>query len=143
MPSNYETFWTHERYAVVGHSARKPFPRLTYKALRGKGKAVYPVDPSANEIEGDSSHADFASLPGPVDAVVLELPKEETAEWVVRAADAGIKEVWIHLNRDTPEALALAKERGMNVRHGTCAVMYLQGGFHTIHKWINKLAGKY
>lgn len=60
-------------------------------------------------------------------------------------AAAGINNVWIHMNCDTPEAIAVAWEKGMNLFYGTCAVMYLQEGFsyHPIHGWINKLVGKY
>ena len=67
------------------------------------------------EIDGDATHPDLESLPEKVDAVVLEVPKGETADWVRKAADAGISDVWIHMNRDTPEALAVAEERGLNV----------------------------
>lgn len=79
------------------------------------------------------------------EAVVLEVPKEETRDWVARIAERGIKDVWIHMNRETPEALELAKKSGMNARSGTCAVMYVTPGFtyHTIHKWAMQLAGKY
>lgn len=143
MQSNYESFWKHESYAVVGHSAKRPFPKLTYGGLKAHGKTTYAVDPSVSEIEGDVTYADLKALPDAVQAVVLEVPREETAGWVQQVADAGIKELWIHMQRETPEALALARGQGINVRHGTCAVMYLQGGFHSIHKWINKLLGKY
>ena len=66
-------------------------------------------------------------------------------EYIRASADAGIQDVWIHMARETPEALALAKEKGLNTRSGTCAVMYLDPGpsYHSIHKWIMKLAGKY
>ena len=49
------------------------------------------------------------------------------------------------MGRDTPEALALASERGLNVLKGTCAVMYVKQGFsyHSLHKWINQLTGRY
>ena len=145
MPSDYERFWESQSFAVVGHTAKKGFPTLTYGALRGQGRAVFPVDPSVEEVEGDRAYPDLASLPAEVDAVVLEVPREETAEWVSRAADAGIGKVWIHMNRDTPEALALARERGLDVVSGTCAVMYLTRGFsvHTVHKWVNRLARRY
>ena len=64
---------------------------------------------------------------------------------MAKATDAGIKDVWIHLGRETPEALALAQDKGINARSGTCAVMYVTPGitYHSIHKWIMKLAGKY
>ena len=142
---DYESFWENRSYAVVGHAARKNFPRLTYRGLKKLGKVVYPVDPSSAEIEGDRAYGNLESLPQKVDAVVLEVPKEETRDWVEKAAQAGITEAWIHMNRETPEALELAKQKGMHVRSGTCAVMYLKPGptYHSIHKWINKVAGKY
>ena len=146
MPSFYETFWTNERYAVVGNSADKPFPRLTYGFLKKRGVTVYPVDPSATDIEGDKSYPDLGSLPEKVQAVVIEVPAEQTAAWVRQAADAGIEHVWIHQGADTPEALAIGEERGLQVRHGTCAVMYVTEGFaqgHGIHRFIWKKLGKY
>jgi predicted CoA-binding protein len=145
MPSAYEEFWNRSSFAVVGHSAKKSFPRLTYAALKKTGRTVFAVDPSVGEIEGDKTYPDLKALPQPVEAVVLEPPKEETADWVKRAADAGIKNVWIHMNRDTPEAVAVAEREGLNLMTGTCAVMYVTPGltYHSVHKWINKLVSKY
>ncbi len=145
MPSSYETFWKMDSYAVVGDAAKKNFPLLTYRGLKKLGKVAFPVDPSSEEIDGDRAYPDLRSVPETVDAVVLETPAEDTREWVAQAADAGVTDVWIHMGRETPEALALAKERRMNVRSGTCAVMYLTPGFtyHSVHKWIMKLVSKY
>ena len=145
MTSNYETFWEHQSFAVIGHESKQNFPVLTYRGLKKQGKTVYPVDPSVKQIEGDRAFADLACLPEKVEAVVLEVPQEETAAWVGRAAAAGVRDVWIHMGRDTPEALVVADENGLNVRSGTCAVMYVTGGFtyHSIHKGIMKLMGKY
>ena len=145
MASNQETFFDLHSFAVVGNTAKKNFPVLTYRGLKNAGKVVYAVDPSTEEIEGDKAFADLEHLPERVDAVVLEVPKEDTEAWIAKVADAGVKDVWIHMARETPEALALARERGLNARSGTCAVMYVTPGFtyHSIHKWIMKLAGKY
>jgi len=145
MASRFETFWDHRSFAVVGHAAKKNFPYLTYRGLKQQGRVVFPVDPSTKEIDGDRAHADLTLLPEKVDAVVLEVPKEDTKDWIGQVADAGIKHVWIHMQRETPEALALAKERGLDVLSGTCAVMYVTPGFtyHSIHKWIMRLVGRY
>jgi predicted CoA-binding protein len=145
VASHFEIFWDKKSFAVVGHAAKKNFPYLTYRGLKRLAKVVFPVDPSREEIDGDRGYTDLALLPEKVEAVVLEVPREDTEDWIGKIADAGIKDVWIHMQRDTPEALALAKERGLDVRSGTCAVMYLTPGFtyHSIHKWIMKLAGKY
>jgi predicted CoA-binding protein len=128
MASNHETFWENDCFAVVGDKAKQNFPVLTYRGLKKLGKAVFPVDPSLEEVEGDHAYATLEGLPSKVDAVVLEVP-----------------DVWIHMGRETPEALALARDKGMNARTGTCAVMYVkpEASYHSIHKWIMKLVGKY
>ena len=80
-----------------------------------------------------------------MEAAVIEVPPEETRDWVARAADAGIRHVWIHMGRETPEAIALAEERGLEILTGGCAVMYVKQAFsyHTIHRWLTQLAGRY
>jgi predicted CoA-binding protein len=145
VASNYETFWDHNSFAVVGNAGKKNFPVLTYRGLKNLGKRVYAVDPSAEQVEGDKAYPSLEALPAKVDAVVLEVPREDTRDWIARTAEAGIRDVWIHMQRETPEALALAEEKGLNTRSGTCAVMYLTPGFtyHSIHRWIMKLTGKY
>lgn len=145
MASSREQFWEKERYAVIGDSRGKTFPRLTYRGLKASGKTVYAVNPGAPSVEGDPSYRDLESLPGPVDAAVLEVTPGETVAWVGCVADAGIRDLWIHMGTETPEALALASERGVRVETGTCAVMYVTPGFtgHSIHAWIMKLLGKY
>ena len=145
MPTEHEDFWTSSSFAFVGHSAAKGFPTLSYGELKKQGRKVFAVDPSVDEIAGDETYPDLASLPEKVDAVVLEVPKQETRDWVAKAADAGVRNVWIHMNRETPEALALAEERGIEVHTGTCAVMYVKQGlsYHSLHKWINQLLWKY
>jgi predicted CoA-binding protein len=113
--------------------------------LKKLGKTVYAVDPSTDSIDGDKAYANLAALPNPVDGLIVEVPKAETKDWVTAAADAGIEDVWVHMAHDTPEAVALAKDKGINLRTGTCAVMYLNPGlsYHSIHKLIMKAAGKY
>lgn len=145
MPSNHETFFNLDRFAVVGHSAAKPFPVLSYRGLKRIGKKVHAIDPSSREIDGDAAYPDLAALPEPVEALVIETPKPEVTDWVARAGEAGIKDVWIHMALDTPEAVALAQQQGINLRTGTCAVMYLKPGlsYHSIHQAIMKALGKY
>jgi len=145
MPSEHESFWQFDRYAVVGHSAKRPFPRLTYAALKKNGKTVYAVDPSASQIDQDPAYTDLDSLPGAVDAIVLELPKDETPAWIDKAADVGVKHVWLHMGTDSPEALSVAGKRDVQLLKGTCAVMYLEHGFspHKLHGWVMKLLKKY
>ncbi len=145
MSSQYESFWNARSFAVIGHSVKARFPVITYRGLKKLGRDVYPVDPSAGTIEGDRAYRDLESLPNPVEAAVIEVPKEETRDWVERAARVGIKEVWIHTGRETPETLALAREHGLHLRTGTCAAMYVTPGlnYHAVHGLIQRLRRKY
>lgn len=146
MPSHREAFFELPSFAVVAHTKLRPFPRLSYGNLKRRGKQVYPVDLAGSPtIEGDRAYAALAELPAPVAGAIVEVPKEAVLEAVQQVADAGIKQLWIHMGCDTPAALQLCAERGIDVRHGSCAVMYTQLGFslHSIHKGIAKLFGKY
>ena len=122
-----------------------PFPKLTYQGLKRCGKKVYAVDPSTSTVDGDQAYPDLGALPEKVQAVVLELPEQETAQWVEQAIAAGIRELWIHQGTDTPEALEIAAKQGITPRTGTCAVMYLtpRWSAHPPHRLIMKLLGKY
>jgi uncharacterized protein len=145
MQTEREQFWNNSSFAFVGHTTEKGFPRLSYDKCKQLGKQVFAVDPSVDHVNGDKAYRDFSALPEPVKAAVLEVPKSETAEWVKKAADAGIENVWIHMKRDTPEALAVARERGLHVLTGACAVMYVnrRPSYHSVHKLIAKLTGRY
>lgn len=145
MQSEREQFWQSPSIAFVGHTARRGFPRLSYGKAKRLGKTVFAVDPSVDRVDGDPVFSGFDALPEKVEAAVIEVPRTETAEWVRKAADAGIKKVWIHMLRDTPEAVAIGRERGLDVLTGACAVMYVDRGpsYHSVHKLIAKLAHKY
>lgn len=145
MATRNEKFFESGSFAVAGHSAKSNFPKLSYGELKKSGKTVFAVDPSKDTIAGDKTYPDFASLPEKVEAAIIEVPKEETAAWVGKAAEAGIGRVWVHMGRETPEAQSLAEEKGIELHTGSCAVMYLVPGFsmHSPHRWIWKLLGKY
>jgi len=145
MPSHREQFFERARFAVVGDSARKPFPTLTYGGLKSMGKQVFPVDLGGRAtIDGDAAFASLAELPASVEAVVVEVPPDETMAVAEQVATAGVKDLWLHMKCDTPEVLSYCKDHGIDTRHGTCAVMYTRAGsYHRIHRGLMKLLRKY
>ena len=52
MTTAHEDFWNHSSFAIVAHSARKPFPKLSYRELKKQGRKVFPVDPSMGFLSG-------------------------------------------------------------------------------------------
>ena len=59
MSSEHKAFWTHASFALVGHSAKKAFPTLSYRELKRQGKRVFAVDPSVDQIEGDPARPEL------------------------------------------------------------------------------------
>jgi len=144
MASKFEQFWDKKSYALIGHNQNRDFPTLTLKGLLNSSKTVYAIDSSISKIEGEKTYSSLSDLPQPVDAAIIEVAKSETAAKVQEVSDAGIKNLWIHLGTDTPEAIAIAQKANINLCYGTCAVMYVNGtGLHKFHGWINKLLKKY
>ena len=84
MASDYEVFWAKRSYAVVGHAARKNFPHLTYQGLKKRGKVVFPVDPSVDEIEGDRVYADLEALPSKSSVTIQQRGKRHKVQLCIR-----------------------------------------------------------
>ncbi|MBC8401506.1 MAG: CoA-binding protein [Candidatus Marinimicrobia bacterium] len=144
MTSKYEQFWNHNSYALIGHHQKRNFPVLTLTGLQNSGKTVYPVDASIAIVEGSKTFASLSDLPDTVEAAIIEVSKEDIVSSVQQVIEAGIKNLWIHRGTDTPEAIAAARKAGLNLYHGTCAVMYVNyTGLHKFHGWLNKLFKKY
>ena len=92
-----EEFLSHKRIAVAGVSRNgDTAANIIYKKLRDTGYEVYPVNPNADEVEGDKCYPDLASIPGGVEGVVIATHPEVTESVVKDCADLGIKRVWMH-----------------------------------------------
>lgn len=123
-------FLAKKRIAVTGVS-RTPAghgSNVVYQRLRTRGYEVFPVNPNAEEVEGDRCYHDLTSIPGGVEAVVIGT-KPEHAEATVRECDAlGIKYVWMHRSTDAGSVSAEATEYGrkhdITVIDGGCPLMF-------------------
>jgi predicted CoA-binding protein len=122
MPSkrSIDSLLSCRRIAVVGASRDpKDFSRALFRAFVERGYDVVPVNAPA--------------APGPV---------------VRECADAGVKRVWLHRGAGqgavSPEAVALCRERGLEVVDGECPFMFLpDAGFvHRVHRFFRRLGGR-
>jgi predicted CoA-binding protein len=145
MPSQKETFFEHQTFAVIGNTDLKAFPKLTLRGLRRMGKKVHPVDlggRSAGSSEKMLSKVD--DLPEGVEAAVVEVPRRATMDVVEQLNQRGIKNLWLHMQSDSPEVLDFCKREGIDVRYGSCAVMYTgAGSYHALHRRLAKLFRRY
>lgn len=122
----------------------KKFSRMAYKELRQKGFELYPVNPRLDEVDGDKCFRSISEVPGDVKWALLMTPKEATAGAVKEAIDKGMESIWIQQGAHTPEALAIAQDRGVHIVYNKCIMMFASPvkGVHAFHRFLAKLFGK-
>lgn len=141
-----EDFLSHKKIAVVGVSRKQGTGNGIFKALRKRGYAVVPVNPSANEVEGETCYPDLKSIPDGVDAVVI-VTRPEASEAVMRdCVEAGVTHVWMHGNAlfgaknssVSEAATAYGREHGIDVIPGGCPLMFGDGADlgHRCMRWL-------
>jgi predicted CoA-binding protein len=143
-------FLAKKRVAVTGVS-REPRTHggnVVYQRLRQRGYAVFPVNPNADQVEGQRCFPDLKSIPGGVDAVVIAT-RPEVAESAMReCADLGIKHVWMHRafggGSSSERAAVWGREHGIRVIEGGCPLMFdpTADPGHKIMRFILTLTGK-
>lgn len=119
-----DEFLALRKLAVGGASrSRSKYGNRVYRDLRGKGYTVYPVNPNADEVEGERCYPDLASLPEPVEGLVLVTPPEVSAELVRQAARLGIRRVWLQPGAESDEVLALCAAHGILAVSNDCIMV--------------------
>ena len=95
-----------------------------------------PSDKENNRIQSVSE------LPSEVTHLLVLTPAVQTESVVAESISKGIKNLWIQQYSDTPYALKLARENGLNLVHHQCIFMFSQPeGMHKFHHRIKKFFG--
>jgi predicted CoA-binding protein len=123
-------FLANKRVAVTGVS-RSPETHgsnAVYRRLRDRGYQVFAVNPNAQQVEGDRSYPDLASIPGGVDAVVIATRPELAQSAMRECVELGIRHVWMHRGAGAGSVSAAAtgygRQHGITVIDGGCPLMF-------------------
>jgi hypothetical protein len=121
-------FFSKKNIAVVGsfRSQEKPAYRILLM-LKRKGYNVFPVNPSAIEVEGLKCYASVRDIPGQVDAADLVTPPEATVTVVDDCIFKGIKYVWMQPGAEHELAIQKCLSNGIKVLHGICLMTEAPG----------------
>ncbi len=144
-----DSFLSCRRIAVVGVS-RDPrdFSRAVFRAFVERGYDAVPVNPAGGEVDGRRSASRVGEVQPRVEAAFLMTPPAATEQVVRECAEAGVKRLWMHRGAGqgavSPEAVALCRERGIEVVDGECPFMFLPdaGWFHGVHRFFRRLGGR-
>lgn len=115
--------------ALVGTSGRpeslnaRPLRYLIEHGYRG---AIYPINPNYDELQGVRCYPDLASIPGPVDLVLVLVPAKVTPEIVRQAGEIGAAGAIIYgsgFAETGPEGSALQEELSRAARDSGVRVL--------------------
>lgn len=109
--------------AVVGLSPNPARPSYQVaRYLQSVGFKIIPVNPTAEEILGEKSYPDLASIPQEVkvDLVDIFRRSEEVKPIVAQAVARGVKYIWMQEGVVNEEAATLAREAGAEVVMDRC-----------------------
>ena len=134
-----DEFLRHKNLALMRLSAQSPVMGDMKKELVPKG-----YDISLVYLNAGASDATIDQVKGKVEGAIISVPKSECEAAVREAIDAGIPRLWLQAGSDSKEALALCEERGVQVIHGACVLMYAQPvkSVHAFHRGVWKLFGQ-
>ena len=120
-------FLAGETYAVVGASSdRSKYGNKVLRAYLQDDRVAWPVHPRATEIEGCVAYPSLAELPDKPHGVSIITPPQVSAEITRQAIELGLERLWFQPGSEAPEAIAEAREAGLEViADGPCVLVAL------------------
>ena len=116
-----------QTWAVVGLSAKPE--RASYRVaakLQSIGKTIIPVNPVEDEILGERSYPNLASIPDDVDVVDIFRRADLAGVHVDEAIEIGAKAVWMQLEVIDQDAAGRAEDAGLDVVMDRCPAIELR-----------------
>lgn len=110
--------------AVVGLSNDPSRPSYGIAmALQRYGYRIIPVNPKETQILGETSYANLADIPVPVDLVNVFRRPQQAPAVVQEAIAIGAKAVWLQSDIVSEEAEALATAAGLDFVMDRCIMV--------------------
>jgi predicted CoA-binding protein len=128
LDSKIDTFLAAPSVAVVGASDDKhKYGHKVYVCYQQHNRKVFPVNPNAATVMGNTAYPDLSSLPEQVESVSIITPPAVTRKVVDDAIKAGVKNLWMQPGAEDPQAIKTAEEAGLKVIHGGACLLVVLG----------------
>lgn len=102
--------------AIVGASSdRRKFGNKALRAFKAGGHTVIPINPNERDVEGIATYASVLDVPGPIDMASVYVQPEVGLRLLPEFEQKQIGEIWINPGAESPELLADARRRKLNV----------------------------
>jgi uncharacterized protein len=140
-----QDFLAQKTLAIVGLSRdAHAMSTNVNKELKAKGYRMLPVNPNAESIGGEKCWPSLAALPEKVGGVLVFTAPAQSEKVVSDAAAQGIRRVWLQQGAQSEAALAVCRDKGLQVVSGKCIMMFAEpiGSIHGVHRWFAKVFGQ-
>ena len=130
--------------AVAGLSRdEKSMSAAAFKELKAKGYTLYPVNPNADSIRGETCYPSLAALPAKVGGVLVFTSPAHTEQVVRDAVAAGIRRIWIQQGAQSEAAVRFCADNKLPAVTKECIMMYVEPvtSIHAFHRFVKKLFG--
>ena len=144
--SSIQSFLEPKELAISGVSRNpKKFGRVVYEHLLKRGFRIYPINPNADRIDGETCYRNVSSLPDHVDRLYIVAPRDQTSGILEEAARKGIRKVWIQQRSENDDAEQIALQNKIELVQKECIMKFAEPvtGPHAFHRFLNKLFGTY
>jgi predicted CoA-binding protein len=149
VPQSVGQFLQGKHIAVAGVSRHSDQPaNAIYRRLRDSGFEVFPVNPNAGQVEGVACYPNLASIPVPIDGVVVVTHPDVSIDVVRECSELGIRRVWFHRSIGegsvSEDAVRECESRDINCIIGGCPLMFCEPVDigHKCMKWWYQRKGK-
>jgi uncharacterized protein len=131
----------------VSRNPRKGVGCFLLGKFRDAGYTVYPVNPSAQEIQGIKCYPGLKAIPEVIDGVFIVTNPKDSLGVVKECAELGVKKVWFHRTFGqgsySKEAEEFCRQAGISAITVGCPAMYLNADIaHRCFKFILSISGK-
>ena len=81
---------------------------------------------------------------GPGRWIIHQCPRSPASAVFREAAEAGVRNVWVQQQAETPALIELGKELELGLVYGKCILMYAPPvrSYHAVHRFFVNLFGK-
>ena len=140
-----------QRIIAIAGVSRKPKGEVgnpIYKKFKSAGYTVYPINPFADQIEGDKCYPTLSSTPKKPDAVFIATSPAVSVDVARQCIENGISRIWFHRSFGngsfSEEAAKLGEENGLSVIRSGCPMMFIKNAdfFHRTTAFFMKIFGK-
>jgi uncharacterized protein len=134
------TFFKDRKLALFGATnIKSEFGNTAYRELKERGFTVYPVNSRLTTVGGDHCYPDLKSLPEDkrISRILITSLPSVTDQIVRDAISLGFEHIWIQLGSETPGAIKLLTDEGINVIYGQCILMFAEPvtSYHLLRRY--------